>query len=134
LEHKHVRRLLPIRRIELGQIPRHTGGNGGNGGDAGKAGTVGNAGTPGTGNPNGATSLPGTAGNDGADGTDGSSVNDLSGATSSGSVTIDHHMYEFDPKSLSPANVTLSSAGNKFTYEVDKYGQAPAARCNGRSY
>jgi len=103
------------------------GGNGGNGGSAGSAGTLGNAGTPGAGTPSGATSLPGSAGNDGADGgdgTDGSSVNDLSGATASGSVTIDHHLYEFDPKSLSPANVTLSSAGTKFTYEVDKYGPA----------
>ncbi len=105
------------------------GGNGGNGGDAGMAGTIGNAGTPGAGNPRGATSLPGTAGNDGAGGaggTDGSSVNDLSGATTSGSVTIDHHMYEFDPKSLNPAGVTLTSAGNKFTYEVDKYGPSTA--------
>jgi hypothetical protein len=101
------------------------GGNGGNGGNAGNAGTVGNAGTPGTGHPNGATSLPGTAGNDGADGADGGdgiAVNDLSGTTTSGSVTIDHHLYEFDPKSLNPAGVTLTSAGNKFTYEVDKYG------------
>jgi hypothetical protein len=104
------------------------GGDGGKGGSAGAAGMAGQAGTPGTGNPNGATSQPGTDGNDGAPGSfggNGGSADDLFGAgPSSGSLTSDGHLFEFDPKSLNPATVTLSGAGSKFTYKIDMYGPA----------
>ena len=104
------------------------GGDGGKGGSAGAAGVAGQAGTPGTGNPNGATSQPGADGNDGAPGSfgaNGGSVDDLAGAgPSSGSLTIGGHLFEFDPKSLNPATVTLSGAGSKFSYKIDMYGPA----------
>ncbi|HEU0114592.1 MAG TPA: hypothetical protein VFQ80_07945, partial [Thermomicrobiales bacterium] len=104
------------------------GGDGGKGGSAGGAGVAGQPGTPGTGNPNGATSQPGTDGGDGASGSfgaGGGSADDLAGAgPSSGSLTIEGHLFEFDPKSLNPATVTLSGGGSKFSYKIDMYGPA----------